>query len=85
MKKEDGLKFFLLGIGVYVLVPVAECVSNWLQSQINRSIAKIQFELEEAQAEHQATVEVIKPVEPNANCIGFQYDNPEDGEEYYDE
>lgn len=84
--KNDGLKFFLLGIGTYLMVPVAESISSWMQSVINKSIMKMQNEAELDRAEHQAAVDVIQPTEKNpVAAVGFQYDNPEDDEEYYEE
>lgn len=73
-------KYLLTAVGSVLFVnaalPIIESISGFAQSAINAKISKMQMELEEANAEHQAAVELISPNDNGmAHAIGFSTTN----------
>lgn len=87
MKHKDSLipvYLFAGGLLFYsIAMPCLDSISCVLQSACNRIVAKWQMDLNEAQAESNAAVEVIQPAaQQNTQAIGFDL-NPQ--EEYDDD
>lgn len=76
MKHKDSLTpvyLFAGGVLFYTIaMPCLDSLSCVVQSACNRLVAKWQMDLNEAQAESNAAVEVIQPAnQQNTNAIGF--------------
>ena len=76
MKHKDSLipvYLFAGGVLFYAIaMPCLDSLSCVVQSACNRLVAKWQMDLNEAQAESNAAVEVIQPAnQQNTNAIGF--------------
>lgn len=76
MKHKDSLipvYLFAGGVLFYIIaMPCLDSISCVVQSACNRLVAKWQMDLNEAQAESNAAVEVIQPAsQQNTNAIGF--------------
>ena len=76
MKHKDSLMpvyLFAGGVLFYIIaMPCLDSISCVVQSACNRLVAKWQMDLNEAQAESNAAVEVIQPAsQQNTNAIGF--------------
>ena len=87
MKHKDSLILVYLfagGVLFYTIaMPCLDSIGCVVQSACNRLVAKWQMDLNEAQAESNAAVEVIQPAnQQNTNAIGFDL-NPQ--EEYDDD
>jgi len=78
MKNKDSLVpvyLFAGGVLFYsIAMPCLDSISCVLQSACNRIVAKWQMDLNEAQAESNAAVEVIQPAaHQNTQAIGFNF------------
>lgn len=76
MKHKDSLipvYLFAGGVLFYIIaMPCLDSISCVVQSACNRLVAKWQMDLNEAQAESNAAVEVIQPAsQQNTNAICF--------------
>ena len=88
MKHKDSLipvYLFAGGVLFYTIaVPCLDSISCVVQSACNRLVAKWQMDLNEAQAESNAAVEVIQPAcQQNTQAIGFSYGDSEDWDDEY--
>lgn len=87
--KHDLTPLYLFAGGLLfyaVAMPCIDAVSNVFQSGCNRLVAKWQMDLNEAQAESDATVAVIQPApETNVQAIGFQMPNEVVEDDWYEE
>lgn len=73
MKKNKMLIAFVAGLCAYPFMPVLDSLSGVIQSACNKMVAGWQMQLELDNAEHQAAVEEVKPLERNgASAIGFE-------------
>lgn len=78
MKNKDSLVpvyLFAGGVLFYsIAMPCLDSISCVLQSACNRIVAKWQMDLNEAQAESNAAVEVIQPAaHQNTQATGFNF------------
>lgn len=88
MKHKDSLipvYLFAGGVLFYTIaVPCLDSISCVVQSACNRLVAKWQMDLNEAQAESNAAVEVIQPAcTQNTQAIGFSCGDSEDWDDEY--